>query len=742
MPRRSPSTRPRAALATVAVAGLATLGLGGLPAGAVVDDDGNVVIDIVGINDFHGRISEVDDPIGDPAAPRRAAQLASAVQDVRAANPDTVFVAAGDSVGGTTFVSMINDDIPTLEVLNTIGLDASALGNHEFDRGREWLQERIDAGDVQFPYLGANVEVPEGEPEFADYYLHTLDPDGGGPVGEVTVGFVGILTEDMPSLVAAGGIEGMEFTDMTEAALRVADDLTDGDDANGEADIVVVLAHEGATNAAGVTDTSTAFGAFVDALAENGNVDAVFSGHSHQGYAVDVDGMPVVQTPGLGSELARVTLTFDPEEGGVVDAEMDAIGLADYGMRTDDPVVDEVTAIVQAAEVRAEELGAEVVGAVDRDLNRARQSNGDENRGGESTIGNLIADAQLWAAQNQLPDNPPVVAFMNPGGIRADIVAGEDGTVTYRDVATTQPFGNTLVAMDLTGADIVQVLEEQWQPADASRPFLKLGVSDTLYYFYDPQGEPGERVTDVFIEGEEIDPAATYRVVTNSFLATGTGDNFFAFGAGTAKADTGLIDLAALVDYFAANEQVVAPLDQRAIGVHWNTDQTATLAPGDEISVDLSSLSFSTDEPKPEQLAITLVDPETEETIDLGTAAVDNSIVDLTDEVGRAQVRVTVPEIEGLGSTAERWRLEIEDEVTGVLWFDVFLAAQEEPTPTPTEEPTPTPTEAPTTPAPTPTGGGSLPSTGAETNGPLLAGAALVALGSLLVAAVRRRKVG
>ena len=110
-------------------------------------------------------------------------------------------------------------------------------------------------------------------------------------------------------------------------------------------------------------------------------------------------------------------------------------------------------------------------------------------------------------------------------------------------------------------------------------PFrVKLGVSDTLYYFYDPQGEPGERVTDVFIEGEEIDPAATYRVVTNSFLATGTGDNFFAFGAGTAKADTGLIDLAALVDYFAANEQVVAPLDQRAIGVHWNTDQTATLA--------------------------------------------------------------------------------------------------------------------------------------------------------------------
>src|SRR5690606_31377120 len=326
------------------------------------------------------------------------------------------------------------------------------------------------------------------------------------------------------------------------------------------------------------------------------------------------------------------------------------------------------------------------------------------------------------------------VAFMNPGGVRADIQGDDEGVVTYRQVATAQPFGNTLVTLDLTGAQIVSVLEEQWQPEGASRPFLKLGVSAGLFYFYDPAAEPGARITDVFLDGEEIDPDATYRVVTNSFLAQG-GDNFATFAEGANHADSGLVDLGAFVDYFDARDVVEVPLGQRAVGVPWNTDQAASYLPGDEISLDLSSLSFSTDEPKPTELELTLVNPETEEVVEVGTVPVDNSIVDTTDEVGRAAVRVTVPEIEGLGG-AGRWQLQIADGMTGYLWFDVFLAAQEEPTPT--AEPT---TPVPTTPAPSPStpGSGPLPSTGAETTGPLLAGAALVALGALLVAAVRRR---
>ena len=746
MSDRSPALRPaRAVLATLAAAGVATLGLGTLPAGAYVDDDGDVVIDLVGINDFHGRLSREVNNEGQ-VTQAGAVALASAVQDARAANEDTVFVSAGDNFGASTFVSMINDDVPTLEVLNELDLAVSALGNHEFDQGLDTLWDRIDGRPatedepewppLEFPYLGANVEAP-GDRQFEDYHLHEVTNPAGDPV---TVGFVGILTEAMPSLVAPGGIAGMEFTDMTEAAVRVADDLTDGDAGNGEADVVVVLVHEGAATEADVTDPAGDFGAFVAALAENGNVDAIFSGHTHAQYDVAVERagdvpMPVVQTGSFGDGLGRITLTYDPDDGAVVDASAEIIGLRGYETRADDDVVAGVAAIVAEAEETAEVLGAVPVGTVSADLNRARQTDGTENRGGESPIGNLIADAQLWAAREQQPERQPVIAFMNPGGIRADISGDEEGVVTYRQVATAQPFGNTLVGLDLTGAQIASVLEEQWQPEGASRPFLKLGVSAGLAYFYDPLGPPGQRVTDIFLDGERIDPDATYRVVANSFLAQG-GDNFTTFAEGANHADSGLVDLGAFTDFFAARDVVEVPIDQRAVGVHWNTDQAASYRPGEVISLDLSSLSFSADEPKPTELTLTLVNPETEESVAVGTVPVDNTIVDRTDEVGRAAVRVTVPEIEGLEGT-ERWNLQIADGLTGYLWFDVFLAAVEEPAPTPSPS-----TPAPTTPAPTPSSParGPLPSTGAETSGPLLVGAGLVALGTLLLTAVRRRR--
>ncbi|WP_324649360.1 bifunctional metallophosphatase/5'-nucleotidase [Georgenia sp. H159] len=752
MRRRRRTLRPaRTAVAALGVAGVATLGLGAVPAGAVVEEDGDVVIDLVGINDFHGRISTEDS--------NGAVALASAVQDVRAANADSVFVSAGDNFGASTFTSMINDDVPTLEILNELDLAVSALGNHEFDQGLDTLWERIDGRDatgddaawpaLEFPYLGANVVAP-GERQFQDYHVHTVEPAGADPV---SIGFIGLLTEDMPSLVAPSGIEGMEFTDMTEAALEAAAELTDGVDTeeNGEADIVVVLVHEGASTEAGVTDPSTDFGALVGALAGDGRIDAVFSGHTHAQYEVAVERdaaapMAVIQTGSFSDALGQVTLTYDPEVGGVVavGTELIALGGEDedgndwtYPTREGDEVVETVAAIVAAAEENAEELGAQPVGVITADLNRARQSDGSENRGGESTIGNLIADAQLWAAQEQQPDNPPVLALMNPGGIRADIQGDDDGVVTYRQVATAQPFGNTLVTLDLTGAQVVDVLEEQWQPDGASRPFLKLGVSESLFYVYDPEAPAGERISGVFVDGEEIDLDATYRIVTNSFLASG-GDNFTTFAEGTNATDSGLIDLAAFVDFFASSEVVETPTAQRAVGVHWNTDQTVAHLPGDEISLDLSSLSYSTDEPKPEEVHVTLVDPETEAVVDLGTVAVDTAIVDTTDEVGRAAIRVTVPEIDGLEGM-EHWRLEISDELTGTLWFDVVLAAEEEPTPTPTPTQEP-PTKRPPAPSPAPTPpAGRLPDTGAETTGPLVAGAALVALGALLVAAVRRR---
>ncbi|MEE6281876.1 bifunctional metallophosphatase/5'-nucleotidase [Georgenia sp. MJ170] len=741
--RPDPAFRSRRAarrsVAAAASLGLVLVGLAAVPAGADVDDDGNVVVDLVGINDFHGRISTRDS--------NGAVALASAVEDARAANEDTLFVSAGDNFGASTFVSMINDEVPTIQALAAMGLDASALGNHEFDQGTDILHQRIDGRPGEpdadppvpgwqpagFPYLAANV-TRDGVQEFdATTVVET--------VNGVAVGFIGALTPTMPSLVTPSGIEGLDFGNMADAVEEAAADL------EGEADLVVVLAHDGAPTAAieDITDPTTPFGELVNGAVANPDIDAVFSGHTHVAYEalIDRDGaapLPVIQTGSFSEALGSITLTWDPDASSVIAAATDLISLEEYPVLEDNEVVDAVAAIVAEAEEAADVLGQVPVGTISRDLNRAQQSDGSENRGGESTIGNLIADAQLWALEQQFPDDPAQIAFMNPGGIRADVTGDDDGVVTFQQVATAQPFGNTLVTLDLTGAQVVQILEEQWQPEGSSRPFLKLGVSEGLFYLYDPEAPAGERISQVSLDGAPLDAGATYRVVTNSFLAAG-GDSFTTFTEGQNVADSGLVDLVAFVDYFAAHEPVEAPAVQRAIGVHWVSAQETAYSPGDEIAVDLSSLSFSTDEPKPAELTLALINPGSDEVIDLGAVDVDNAIVDTTDEVGRAQLRVTVPQVEGLGDPAV-WQLQATDEVNGYyVWFDVYLAAEAAPTPTPTPEPT---TPAPTTPpapTPAPTAADDLPSTGAETNAPLLGGALLVALGAALVTATRRRRV-
>src|SRR5699024_99914 len=221
-----------------------------------------------------------------------------------------------------------------------------------------------------------------------------------------------------------------------------------------------------------------------------------------------------------------------------------------------------------------------------------------------------------------------------------------DGNVTYREVAEVQPFANTLVTMDLSGEQVLQVLEEQWQPTDASRPFLKLGVAG-LTYTYDPAAEQGEHITEAELaDGTPLDPAADYRVVVNSFLASG-GDNFFTLAEGADQSDTGQIDLEAMVNYFEAAEEPVAPdRAQRAVGVAWQSE--GPYAPGDEITVDLSSLLFSDDDLDDPTVEVTLGDAQ------LGSFPVDDTLTDGTDEVGQTSVSVTVPEdLSGLSTQAE-----------------------------------------------------------------------------------------
>ncbi|WP_277051238.1 ExeM/NucH family extracellular endonuclease [Ruania albidiflava] len=596
-----------------------------------------VDLDLLSINDFHGRIEAGGESAGGPV-------LSCAVESFRQENPNTLFVSAGDNIGASTFTSFIADDQPTLDVLNQIGLDASAFGNHEFDKGQADVNDRVlDAAD--FPYLAANIVDASGAPVYDPY---TVVETGG-----VSVGFIGAITEEMPSLVSPAGIEGLEFTDIGEAVNSYAAQLSDGDEANGEADVVVVLVHDGAPTPDLASADGTPFGDLVSGAEEN--IDAIISGHTHQAYVHDVDGLWVTQTGEYGEDLGHLALTVDAATGDVLEATAqnvdlvpepgdDEEGIPRQTYCDGDPVVQE---IVDEAVAVADELGSVPLGEVTADFNRARQSDGSENRGGESTIGNFVADVQLWAAQRTNPDAQ--LAVMNPGGVRADITyaaSGDegDGVLTYKEAAVVQPFADTLVTTVLTGDQLAQVLEEQWQPEGASRPFLRLGVSAGFQYTYDPQAPAGERILQMTLNGEPVAAGGQYTVVMNSFLAAG-GDNFATLAEGTNTTDTGQSDLTAIVDYMAEVGTASPDYAQRAVGVTWVSDPAAEYAPGDELALDLSSLAFSAGEPVPEEVQLSLGGE------DVGTAAVDATIVDTTDLVGQAQVRIEVPDGLSAGET-------------------------------------------------------------------------------------------
>lgn len=767
---RSSARLGRRTIAAVGVTTLAAMGLVALPAGAVVNDDGTITVDILGINDFHGRIvrsTGTDASTGAPTVSQPGAEgITRAVQDARAENADTLFVSAGDNIGASTFESMVNDDVPTLDFLEAAGLDVSALGNHEFDQGDDKLWERIQGAEGEdglgFPYLGANVTGHQ------DYAIVTTDAG-------VEVGFIGVVTPDTPNMVTPSGVADIEFTNMADAVERVTEDIED------LADIIVVLVHDGAANAseAAATDASTDFGEVVNVALADERIDAVFSGHTHVRYShllerEDGADLPVIQTGQYGDRIGKVSLTFDPDTGEVTAEQPSFIELATgSNIVVEDRYLEPqllpgdhpVRVIVDEAVESAEELGSVEVGEITAPFYRAQQANGSENRGGESTLGNFVADVQLWASNQTVAGEGSLIAFMNPGGLRTDLLGdGDDGSgaVTYRQVAVVQPFANTLVAFDLTGAQIIDVLEEQWQPGQ-SRPFLKLGVSG-LQYLYDPLAEAGERITDAWVlteaGAEPLDEAATYRVVTNSFLSSG-GDSFTTLGQGANYQDTGLTDLDAMQRYFEFVGDGEPDYFQRAVGLTWVEEPIAEYNPGDTVSIDLSSLSFTgTTDPQPEELLLELLDPITGELVaGLGTVEVDNDVLDEFDETGRAEIRIEIPLVEGLeeatpvllmashgplgGATPDDDGITtFVEEGDFAVWVEIALAATVETEPPTTDEPTtdePT-TAEPTTDGTTPPPGGSMPDTGAESIGPAVAAVALMLLGGLTVAAVRRQR--
>jgi 5'-nucleotidase len=623
-------TSPRRCRRLVGGAALATAGVLvalSVPATAVAAA-GDTTIDLYDVNDFHGRIAQsVNAPPRDGDA-AGAATLAAALQQLRGDDPSTsAFVSAGDNIGGSTFESFIQDDQPTIDVLNQMDLAVSAIGNHELDKGQDDLRDRVIGGPeatrARWDYVSANIlDSATGKPAFDPYAIEEISGKRVGFIG-ATVDLVG------QGLVSPDGIAGLEMGDITTEVNRVAADLTDGVDTNGEADVLVLLVHDGAESAA-VTDLD-GDGAFARAVhGVTPKVSAILSAHTHQTYVHSVvpEGgtvaRPVIQTGSYGFNLGHVQLTV-AADGSVTPTVAENIRLVD-GTFPPDPAVQRT---VDAAVARADELGAVELGTVDRDLRRAVQGDRSENRGGESTLGNFVAEVQREATTRQGAQ----IAFMNPGGLRADIASGP---VTYKEAAVVQPFANTLVVLDLTGAQIRQALEQQWQPVGASRPFLKLGASAGFTVTYDPTAAAGSRVTSMTLDGAPIAADTTYRVTVNSFLAGG-GDNFAAFGQASAAQDSGKVDLEAQVEYFRAHPSVEVERDQRSIGAHVTPTPEGGFQPGDAVTVDLSSLTFSNE---PDQAGTVSV--RAGGTV-LASTTIDTTVVDKVDEQGRATLTFRVP---------------------------------------------------------------------------------------------------
>lgn len=602
-----------------------------------------VDIQILGTNDFHGRLL----PNGGEAG---AAQFAGAVAQLESTNPNTIFAAGGDLIGASTFDSFIQKDKPTLDALNAAGLDVSAAGNHEFDQGYGDLVNRVMApfdattnpyGGAAWQYIAANVrKKSDNSYALPDITARTPDPidasDGGSwttTVGGVKVGFIGGVTEELPSLVSPAGIADVKINSIINETNAAADALKAGG-----ADLVILLVHEGAPTTA-LADASTndnAFSRIVNGV--DSDVNAIISGHTHLAYKHVINGRPVVSAGQYGTNLNQLVFTVDPVTDSVTLKTNEIVAAAGVALTAPAATAkrDEVKAIVDAAVARGNVLGAAELGSIAGPFDRARLSTGSENRGGESTLNNLVAEVQRWATSTPEAGGAQI-AFMNPGGLRDDmrgLAGGYPAKVTYKQAANVQSFANTLFNMKMTGAQIKTLLEQQWQTNPGgptpTRPFLRLGVSKGFFATYDTTRPEGDRVTSMSLNGKAIETGTTYSVTANSFLASG-GDNFRAFNLATGKRDTGKVDLQAMVDYMAAFASKT-PLPVNTNQQHVNITRPAT-APrfyriGQNVELSLSSLAMTgPNDPKDAKLNVKVGDKTLDPTpVDntLGTAVFDD----------------------------------------------------------------------------------------------------------------------
>ncbi|MFG2604182.1 bifunctional metallophosphatase/5'-nucleotidase [Streptomyces sp. NPDC048514] len=583
-PRRT-GRRTYAFLATTAALATAAALTAALPAQAHAGKGGHghgrpsryQDVQLLSFNDLHGnleppagssgRVTELQpDGTTKTIDAGGAEYLATHLRQARRGHPYSVTAAGGDMVGASPLLSGLFHDEPTIEALNKLKLDVTSVGNHEFDEGARELGRLQNGGchptdgcytekkfkGANFPYLAANVlNEKTRKPILRPYWVWQKK--------DVKIGFIGVTLEGTPGIVSADGVKGLAFKDEVETINKYAKVLQ-----RQGVQSIVALIHEGGFPASGSYNydcDSPGAGAGVSGpivdIAKNVTpaVDALVTGHTHNAYVCtvpDPSGRPrmVTSAASFGRLYTDTTLTYDRRTG---DIARTAVRSANRVVTRDVPRAPDMTDLITRWNTLAAPIGNRPIGYISADV---------DNTGTESPMGDLIADAQL--AHGKQLDPRTSLALMNPGGVRAGLSyaakgAEGDGVVTYAEGFTVQPFANTVNLQDFTGAQLIQVLKEQVSGANAAAPKI-LQPSAGLTYTLDLTRSGADRVvTDsVRLNGAPIDPAATYRVATNSFLAGG-GDGFPTLGQGTNDL-VGSDDLAALGAYLTANSSATNPI--------------------------------------------------------------------------------------------------------------------------------------------------------------------------------------
>ncbi|PSJ38102.1 bifunctional metallophosphatase/5'-nucleotidase [Allosphingosinicella deserti] len=556
------------------------------------EETGPVTVKIVAFNDFHGNLEA---PKRSIEAPGRvagetvqvpaggAAYFASAIEELRSRNPNNAVVAAGDLIGASPLVSALFLDEPTIAALNLIRVDYNALGNHEFDKGSAEILRMQNGGcdkhslrqpcrlepfaGARFRLLSANTLTQSGATLVEPYGIKSF----GSGARAVKVGFIGLTLKEAPSLVTPAGVAGLTFGDEADAANALVPKLK----AEG-ADAIVILIHQGAATKVGYDDKSCEglSGEILPILDRlDPTIDVVVSGHTHNAYVCDYGKVNparpfLLTSAGYGGTLITdLDLVIDPAANRVVSKRADNVivqGEAFTSSKGPVPLTDlypryaaqpQVAALVARYAAAAAPVAAERVGRLSAPALRTKTD------WGEQVLGNLIADAQLAATRTPEAGGAEI-AFMNMYGIRADLEPAADGTITYGQVFTVQPFGNTLMVKSFTGRQVRAILEQQFDSGSNSVESPNfLNPSASLRYAYDLKRPAGQRIVDVRVNGQPLQDDRVYRVAMSNFLASG-GDNFTRFRDGTDVVG-GISDLDALVAYLGRQEVLTPPAADR-----------------------------------------------------------------------------------------------------------------------------------------------------------------------------------